>query len=192
MIKLIVSTLISLALFNTINACTNKFEGKPVNAAGDWNPISPWDALDSHGRMSFNAAKCVYTLAVGGLVPNNIYKWKVTINNSWKENYGCGTADCIFKSNSAGAIRFVFDPSTNRLSVDLTVEEDELNFVFPPQACINDKFNGKDVRAAGDWSALPLWNANEPLGKMNFDSQPVNIQLFLLVLSLISNTIGRF
>jgi len=27
------------------------------------------------------------------------------------------------------------------------------------------------VRAAGDWSALPLWNAFEPLGKMSLDTR---------------------
>ena len=35
-------------------------------------------------------------------------------------------------------------------------------------SCSN-KFNAKKVRAAGDWSASPNWNAVEPLGLMTFD-----------------------
>jgi hypothetical protein len=43
MIKLIAWIFISITLFITIDAqCTNKFDGRPVNAAGDWNSISPW------------------------------------------------------------------------------------------------------------------------------------------------------
>lgn len=38
--------------------------------------------------MYLDDARCVYTLAVGGLTPNNLYKWKVTLDNAWKENYG--------------------------------------------------------------------------------------------------------
>ena len=90
------------------------------------------------------------------------------MDNSWKENYGCNNADCIFKSNGNGAIRFVFDPSSNRLSVELYV--DELDYVFPAAPCVN-KFIDKDVRAAGDWSDAPLWNAFEPKGKMTFDEE---------------------
>ena len=59
--------------------------------------------------MNFDKTKCLYTLAVGGLIPNNIYKWKVikinfieiffnykneyifkkvAINNIWTGSYG--------------------------------------------------------------------------------------------------------
>lgn len=60
----------------------------------------------------------------------------------------------------------MFDPSTNRLSVELVVEQ--FDYIFTASSCIN-KFESKDVRAAGDWSDLPIWNAFEPKGKMTFD-----------------------
>lgn len=37
------------------------------------------------------------------------------------------------------------------------------------QTCTN-RYSGQDVRASGDWSELPLWNAVEPKGLMKFDS----------------------
>ena len=38
--------------------------------------------------MSFDDLKCVYKVTYGGLLPNTVYNWKVTIDNSWKESYG--------------------------------------------------------------------------------------------------------
>lgn len=38
------------------------------------------------------------------------------------------------------------------------------------QSCSN-RFEGKQLRAAGDWSALPLWNAVEPFGLLKFDAE---------------------
>ena len=35
------------------------------------------NAADSHGQTHFDETKCLYTLAIGGLIPNNLYKWKV-------------------------------------------------------------------------------------------------------------------
>ena len=37
------------------------------------------------------------------------------------------------------------------------------------ESCTN-RFEGKAVRVAGDWSPLPTWNALEPLGLMKYDS----------------------
>jgi hypothetical protein len=50
------------------------------------------------------------------------------MNNDWKENYGCsGLAgpDCGFKTNAAGAVRFILKPATNppQLSTDYEVAE---------------------------------------------------------------------
>ena len=43
MIKLLLSALVSVFLFSSIDAaCVNKFNGRPIVAAGDWNSISPW------------------------------------------------------------------------------------------------------------------------------------------------------
>ncbi len=42
MIKLIISTLISFLIFNSIDACVNRFDGRTVVAAGDWNTPAPW------------------------------------------------------------------------------------------------------------------------------------------------------
>ena len=45
----------------------------------------------------------------------------------------------------------------------------DINYIFPPAPCI-DKFDGKDVRATGDWGSPIPWNEFEPFGKMTLDS----------------------
>ena len=82
---------------------------------------------------------------------------------------GCGNADCFFKTNSNGEITLIFDPQFNRLSFDSIVNQIEINYIFPPAPCV-DKFDGKDVRATGDWGAPIPWNEYEPFGKMILDS----------------------
>jgi hypothetical protein len=59
---------------------------------------------------------CVVYICID-LKPNFQYKWKATMNNDWKENYGCsGLAgpDCSFKTNAAGAVRFLLKVSVPR------------------------------------------------------------------------------
>jgi hypothetical protein len=57
--------------------CVNKLANRIVRAAGDWTSLPQWNAAEPLGLMKFDEEKCVYTLAVGGLRPNTVYKWKV-------------------------------------------------------------------------------------------------------------------
>ena len=41
--------------------------------------------------------------------------------------------------------------------------------IFKYAIACNNRFEGKEVRAVGDWSPAPIWNAAEPLGLMRFD-----------------------
>lgn len=41
--------------------------------------------------------------------------------------------------------------------------------LFDAANCCTNRFDGKDVRAAGDWSLEPIWNAVEPNGLMTFN-----------------------
>jgi len=75
-----------------------------------------WDGAEPLGLMTFDEKICSYTLVLLGLKKNYEYKWKLTMNNKWQENYGCsGLAgpDCTAKTNSAGAVRLVAKASTN-------------------------------------------------------------------------------
>lgn len=51
--------------------------------------------------------------------------------------------------------------------------------------CPNNPHAGKDVRAAGDWSELPLWNHAEPKGLMTYD--PVKCEYYHAVCGLRPN-----
>lgn len=41
------------------------------------------------GLMTFDQDTCLHSVVVGNLKANTDYKWKVTIANTWVENYGC-------------------------------------------------------------------------------------------------------
>ncbi|RNA38528.1 Alpha catalytic domain containing [Brachionus plicatilis] len=112
--------------------CTNNFASKLIRATGDWTIDAGadvlWNGAEPKGLMIYEEKFCVYSLVLTGLKPNFQYSWKATIDNSFKENYGCnGLAgpDCGFKTNSAGAVRLVFKPSTNppQLTNDFNVAE---------------------------------------------------------------------
>jgi len=82
-----------------------------------------WQATEPRGLMVLGD-DCKYTLVIKNLKPSTAYKWKVTIDNLWAENYGCpGKAgpDCLFKSSDAGAIRFLFNPLNTVLTTDYGV-----------------------------------------------------------------------
>ncbi len=50
--------------------------------------------------------------------------------------------------------------------------------IYGSESCSN-RFEGKVVRAAGDWSPLPIWNALEPLGLMKYDTNTCEYTLTL-------------
>ena len=97
--------------------CANNLASKVIRVSGDWSmdvgSSKLWDGAEPKGLMTFDEQTCSYILVMTGLKPSFSYKWKVTVNNMWVENYGCGgTGDCLFKSSSAGAIRFIVKPTT--------------------------------------------------------------------------------
>jgi alpha-amylase len=108
---------------------TTAFTPKIVRASGDWSldagsgPI--WNGAEPLGLMTLEAGTCNYVVIVKGLKPNTSYKWKVTINNAWAENYGCSGSngpDCSFKSSSGGAVRFIMKvASPPQLTTDYNV-----------------------------------------------------------------------
>ena len=73
-------------------ACTNIQAAKVVRASGDWSidagSLALWDAAEPLGLMTFDEKLCSYTLVITGLKKNYEYKWKLTMNNKWAENYG--------------------------------------------------------------------------------------------------------
>ena len=74
-------------------ACNNLQASKVVRASGDWpidaGSLALWDGAEPLGLMTFEEKLCSYTLVLKGLKKNYEYKWKVTMNNKWQENYGC-------------------------------------------------------------------------------------------------------
>ena len=97
-----------------------------------------WDGAEPLGLMTFDEQICSYTLVIVGLKRSFDYKWKVTVNNLWAENYGCGgTGDCVFKSNSEGAIRFLVKPTNfaPQLTTDFNVAECGDNVCEPGESC---------------------------------------------------------
>ena len=109
--------------------CANNLASKVIRVSGDWSmdvgSSKLWDGAEPKGLMTFDEQTCSYILVMTGLKPSFSYKWKVTVNNMWVENYGCGgTGDCLFKSSSAGAIRFIVKPTTGapQLSTDLSID----------------------------------------------------------------------
>lgn len=125
-------------------ACTNNFASKLIRVTGDWSidagSAELWAANEPRGLMTFDQRACMYVLAVVGLKSNFNYKWKITIDNSFKENYGCsGMAgpDCSFKSSSVGSVRFLVKPSTNppQLTTDYNVAECGDNVCEPGESC---------------------------------------------------------
>ena len=64
-----------------------------VKSVGDWaidagSFIGNWSANEPLGLMTYDKKFCLYTLTLIRLRPNFEYKWKIIINNSFKENYG--------------------------------------------------------------------------------------------------------
>ena len=95
---------------NVCPSCTNSFSSKLVRVTGDWpvelGSLKSWDAAEPLGLLTYDQDVCAYVLVVKGLKPSFEYKFKVTIDNSWKENYGCGgTGDCAFKTNGSNTIK---------------------------------------------------------------------------------------
>ena len=110
-------------------ACANNLASKVIRVSGDWSVDagSPklWDGAEPLGLMTFDEQTCSYTLVVSGLKKNFSYKWKVTTNNMWVENYGCGgSGDCLFTSSPEGAIRFIVKATTGapQLTSDLLID----------------------------------------------------------------------
>lgn len=72
--------------------CTNNFASKLVRVTGDWavdaGSSAIWNGAEPKGLMVFEQKLCLYTLVITGLKKNFQYKWKVTIDNAFKENYG--------------------------------------------------------------------------------------------------------
>lgn len=63
--------------------------------------------------MEFNPCLRIYTKRIHDLKQNHRYRWKVTINNTWNENYGAYGRDsheAVFLSNSFGAVRILLIP----------------------------------------------------------------------------------
>lgn len=59
---------------------------------GDW-PVDAgsaknWDAAEPLGLLTYDQDICAYVVVVKGLKESFDYKWKITIDNAWKENYG--------------------------------------------------------------------------------------------------------
>ena len=110
--------------------CTNNFASKLLRVTGDWavelGSAKNWDASEPKGLLTFDQKLCQYTLVLLGLKKSADYRWKMTVNNDWKENYGCnGQGDCLFKSNTAGAVRFVVKVSSGypQLTTDYNVAD---------------------------------------------------------------------
>jgi hypothetical protein len=91
---------------------------------GSWAGSAVWNAAQPNGLLTFDLNTCEYYLVVLDLKPKAEYAWKVTVNNAWSENYGCG-GDCKFTSNSQGAVRFIVKPTGGvpKLSTDFNVAE---------------------------------------------------------------------
>ena len=72
--------------------CTNNFKSKLIRTTGDWTidagSTALWLADEPRGLMIYNERICKYELSIVGLQKNFNYKWKITIDNSFKENYG--------------------------------------------------------------------------------------------------------
>ena len=76
--------------------CVNRYNTKDVRASGSWS-VPDFDAADPLGLMTFNEEECFHSVVFSNLQPNTQYKWKVTIGNSWKENYGCSGCNFNFE-----------------------------------------------------------------------------------------------
>jgi hypothetical protein len=100
--------------------------------------------------MKLDAEKCRYTLVIAQLKPNTLYTWKITIDNSWNRNYGCGNGNCQFKANADGRVRLV--ASINGKSPVLTAEAEVSEADVP---CSNP-YKAETVRAVGVWSNFAI------------------------------------
>lgn len=73
-------------------SCPNGFSKKVVRATGDWTVDAGsqnlWLASEPLGLMTFDEGECNYNLVIKGINASTNYKWKVTIDNSFAENYG--------------------------------------------------------------------------------------------------------
>jgi hypothetical protein len=47
-----------------------------------------WNAAEPLGLLKYEEKVCAYSVVVTGLKKNFQYKWKLTVDNAWKENYG--------------------------------------------------------------------------------------------------------
>lgn len=104
--------------------CSNNQAANVLRVTGDWTidagSSKLWDAVEPLGLLIFDEETCAYTLSVTGLKKSTPYKWKVTVNNGWDVNYGCGNGNCAFASNSEGSVRFLVKPTHHQpaLSTD--------------------------------------------------------------------------
>jgi hypothetical protein len=73
--------------------CKNSFFENIVKAVGDWatdakSSLGNWSACEPLGLMTFEKKTCMYTIVLENLKPRTKYLWKVTIDNSFKDNMG--------------------------------------------------------------------------------------------------------
>ena len=103
---------------------------------GSWAGSEIWDPAQPNGLLVYDANVCKYELVIDGLKPKFEYRWKVTVNNAWIENYGC-SGDCVFKTNSVGAVRFVVEPTSGypKLTTDYNVAECGDGICEPGESC---------------------------------------------------------
>jgi aminopeptidase C len=57
-----------------------------------------WNAAEPLGLLNYEEKFCSYSVVVTGLKKNFQYKWKLTVDNAWKENYGKSKFIIILKS----------------------------------------------------------------------------------------------
>lgn len=104
--------------------CANNLASKLLRVTGSWAGSAVWNAAQPNGLLTYDLNTCEYYLVILDLAPKTEFAWKVTVNNAWVENYGCG-GDCKFTSNSQGAVRFIVKPTGGvpKLSTDYNVAE---------------------------------------------------------------------
>lgn len=72
--------------------CTNILSGKLLRATGNWamdfGSQFNWNPEEPLGLMTYDENTCVYFLTLDKLKTYTEYEWKLTIDDSFNENYG--------------------------------------------------------------------------------------------------------
>jgi alpha-amylase len=167
--------------------CNNPFSSQTVRAIGDWQidggGSSNFNPTDPNGLMEYDPFNCFYLVILRKLKNNYVYKWRISIDNSTSNNYGCvvntinganNAPDCKATTLPNGEIRLFMRINSNPYKLESDFYINECAYGPCDGICPVSPFASKIVRVSGNWANDTGgidWMPDQPLGLMTYDTK---------------------